>query len=257
MEIFASFAPEGVSPLVAALVILASLFTSALTAAFGLGGGLALLAVMSAMFPPAAVIPVHGVAQLGANFSRFFLQRRDVVWRIVFWFSAGGAIGTAIGARLFVELPEAFLRGAVGFFVLYTVWGPKPRAFAPGATSFFATGAVGSFLTMFFGATGPIAATMLSATKLGRLAIVATHAGCMVVQHALKTLAFGVLGFAFAEWALLIVSILIAGFAGSWMGTHMLRRMPEARFRKGFRLVLTFFGVYLIGVAISSAFRTN
>lgn len=254
MDFLSTLTPDGITPLVAALVVFAGFFTAALTAAFGLGGGLALLAVMSTLFPPAAVIPVHGVAQLGANFSRFTLQRRDIVWPIVLWFALGGVIGTGLGGKIYVALPEALLRAAVGAFILFTVWGPKPKAFAPGKATFFGVGAVGAFLTMFFGATGPIAATMLGATKLGRLQLVATHAGCMVAQHALKTIAFGLLGFAFHEWALLIVSILIAGFLGSWAGTRLLRAMPETRFRGAFRLILTFFGFYLLGVAAWSAF---
>lgn len=257
MDLLASFAPEDVSPLAAALVVFASFFTAALTAALGLGGGLALLAVMSILFPPSAVIPVHGVAQLGANFSRLAFQRRSVVWPIILWFALGGVMGSAIGGRIVVALPEAALRAAVGGFVLFTVWGPKPKAFAPGVKTFFLTGLIGAFLTMFFGATGPIAAVMLSAAKLDRMQIVATHAACMVAQHALKTLAFGVLGFAFAKWALLISAILAAGFFGSWFGTRLLRLMPEARFRAGFRAVLTFFGVYLIGAGALAALRID
>lgn len=245
-----TFLPETVSPAIAALVIVASFFTSALTASFGLGGGLALLALMSTVLPAAAVIPVHGVAQLGSNFSRFALQRRDVVWPIIFWFALGSLLGSAVGGRIYVALPEWLLKGAVGLFVLVTVWGPKPKAFAPGPLSFFATGAAGAFLSMFFGATGPIAATMLSVAKLAKLQTVATHAAAMVVQHGLKTLAFGFLGFAYGEWALLIVGIAVAGFLGAWSGTTLLKRMPEETFKTGFKTVLTLFGVYLMGAAI-------
>lgn len=250
MGALASLLPDGVSPLFAALVVLAAYFTSALTAAFGLGGGLALLAVMSALLPAPAVIPVHGVAQLGSNASRFTLQRAHVVWPILLWFSLGGVLGAALGGRVWVGLPEWALRGAVGLFILVTVWGPKPKSFEPGPRTFFATGAVGSFLTMFFGATGPIAATMLSATKLDRLALTATHAACMVAQHLLKIIAFGFLGFAFAEWASLIIAIVAAGFLGAWTGVALLKAMPEEKFRTGFRFVLTFFGCYLIAVAL-------
>lgn len=245
-----TFLPETVSPAIAALVIVASFFTSALTASFGLGGGLALLALMSTVLPAAAVIPVHGVAQFGSNFSRFALQRRDVVWPIIFWFALGSLLGSAVGGRIYVALPEWLLKGAVGLFVLVTVWGPKPKAFAPGPLSFFATGAAGAFLSMFFGATGPIAATMLSVAKLAKLQTVATHAAAMVVQHGLKTLAFGFLGFAYGEWALLIVGIAVAGFLGAWSGTTLLKRMPEETFKTGFKTVLTLFGVYLMGAAI-------
>ena len=59
--------PDGVALWAAVFVVFASFFTGALTAAFGLGGGLALLAIMSAVFPAAAVVPVHGAAQAGAS----------------------------------------------------------------------------------------------------------------------------------------------------------------------------------------------
>ena len=250
MEI-AQFLPAAVPAWAAILAVATAFLSAALTAAFGLGGGLALLAVMSAVFPASAVIPVHGVAQLGSNTGRFFLQLKDTVWPIVLWFSVGSVIGAMLGGRLAIEMPVWVLRGGVAFFILFTVWGPKPAGFSPGAVSFFSTGVVGSFLTMFFGATGPIAATMLSATKLDRLHTVATHAACMVFQHGMKILVFGFLGFAYADWAWLIGAILIFGFAGTYLGTRFLRRMPEATFKRGFKIVLTAISLYLLIAAIA------
>lgn len=248
MDLFA-FLPEGVASWAAILVVAAAFFSAALTAAFGLGGGLALLAVMSAAFPAVAVVPIHGVAQLGSNAGRFYLQFREVDWRIALWFAAGGLFGALAGGRLALEMPVWALRAGVGIFILFTVWGPKPKGFAPGVKTFLATGAVGSFLTMFFGATGPIAATMLSATKLDRLGLVATHAACMVFQHGLKILVFGALGFAYGPWVWLILLIVGFGFAGTWLGTHYLRRMPERIFRRGLRFVLTTIAIYLLAAA--------
>lgn len=240
----------------AGLVVFASFFTGALTAAFGLGGGLALLAVMSAVFPAAAVVPVHGAAQAGANGGRFYLQRKDVVWRIVLWFSLGGLIGAAIGGRLAVETPVWLLRAGVGTFVIWTLWGPKLKGFAAGPKTFFFTGVVTGVLTMFFGATGPLVAAMLSVTALSRLQLVATHAAAMVIQHVFKIAAFGLLGFAYGEWAWLIGAILLSGFAGTYAGTRYLRAMPEETFRRGFKLILTAIAVYLIAAALAE-FRTG
>ncbi|MEO1252340.1 MAG: sulfite exporter TauE/SafE family protein [Pseudomonadota bacterium] len=241
--------PDALPLWAAILVIATSFFAAAMTAAFGLGGGLVLLAVMSALLPAPAVIPVHGVAQLGSNAGRFALQMRDIVWPIALWFFAGSLIGALAGGRLAVELPVWALRAGVGLFILYAVWGPRPKGFAPGPATFFGTGVVGSFLTMFFGATGPIAATMLSTTQLDRLKTVATHAACMVFQHGLKILVFGALGFAYAPWAGLIAAILLVGFAGTYVGTRFLRRMPETLFRTGFRYLLTAIAAYLIVAA--------
>ena len=248
---FAQFLPDGV-PLWAAIVsVIAAFLASALTAAFGIGGGLALLAVMSVVFPAPAVIPVHGVAQLGSNAGRFILQMKDTVWPIVFWFAGGGVLGALFGGRVAVELPVWALRGGVAFFIFYTVWGPRPTGFSPGPVTFFSTGAVGAFLTMFFGATGPITATMLSATKLGRLNMVATLASCMVAQHGLKILVFGALGFAYAPWVWLILAMLAFGFLGTYLGTQYLRKMPEALFRRGFKYVLTVIAIYLLLAAMA------
>lgn len=249
MELINSFLPDGLPLWAAFAAIFASFLTAALTAAFGLGGGLALLAVMSAVFPAPAVVPIHGVAQLGSNAGRFFLQRKDVVWPIVLWFTAGGILGAGLGGRIAVELPVWALRAGVGVFILVTVWGPRPKSLSPGVTTFFSTGAIAAFLTMFFGATGPIAATMLAAARLGRLNLVATHAACMSAQHGLKIVAFGLLGFAFGPWTLIIAALLAAGFAGTALGTRFLRRMPEKTFTRGFRYILTVIAVYLLAAA--------
>ena len=246
--------PDGLSSGAAAIVVLSSFFTSALTASFGLGGGLALLAIMGAVLPPAAVIPVHGVAQLGSNSSRLILQWKSVAWPIVAWFLAGSLAGSIAGARLYVEVPEALLQALIGAFVLITVYGPKPKGFAPGKKTFFLTGAASAVLSMFVGATGPIAAAMVGVARLDKLKTVATHAGAMAGQHLLKSLAFGVIGFAYADWAAVIAAVVVAGFLGAAAGTRLLRDMPEEKFRKGFTLVLTFFGCYLIGSALLQLF---
>ncbi|GJL95662.1 MAG: hypothetical protein DHS20C05_20670 [Hyphococcus sp.] len=246
MDFLIAILPDGLPLWAAIAAIFASFLTAALTAAFGIGGGLALLAVMSAIFPAAAVVPIHGVAQLGSNAGRFYLQRKDVVWPIVLWFTLGSIVGAFAGGRIALGMPVWALRGGVAIFILYTLWGPRPASLSPGKKTFFATGVVGSFLTMFFGATGPIAATMLSAAKLDRLNTVATHAACMAAQHSLKILIFGLLGFAYAEWASLIIAILVFGFIGTATGTHYLRKMPEHYFKKGFRTVLTVIAFYLL-----------
>ena len=217
---------------------------------------MALLGFLSTVLPAAAVIPVHGVAQIGSNAGRFILQFRHTLWPIFGWFSAGCLIGALLGGRIAVDLPVWALRGGVAFFILISLWGPKWRTAIPGQKSFFAAGVIGSFLTMFFGATGPIAATALNAAQLNRLNLVATHAACMVTQHGLKVLIFGLFGFAYAQWFFLIAAMVIAGFAGTALGTYSLTRMPEKTFRAGFRAILTIIAIYLLIAAIIE-FRTG
>lgn len=249
--------PDDVGAISAIVIIIASFFTSALTAGLGLGGGIALLAIMSGLLPPIAVVPIHGVAQLGSNFGRFALQRHYIDWSIIQWFVIGTAFGTFVGGHMYVALPEWVLRAGVAAFILWTVWGPKPSGFRAGNVSFLGTGAVGSFLSMFFGATGPIVAGMLTTTTLDRLQFSATHAACMVAQHGLKIVVFAILGFAFADWVPLLIALVSFGFLGTWTGTKILQKSSEQTFQKGIKAALSVMAVYLLVVAAYTALKIS
>lgn len=231
--------PPDLSAGFALLLVAASFATSALTAGLGIGGGVALLALMAYGMPVAALIPVHGVVQLGSNLGRFAVQRRHVHWRTLGAFALGSALGAGLGGRFVVGLPEAWLGLMLGAFVLVMTWVKVPKLAAASPLVLAVGGAAGSFLTMFFGATGPFVAAVLGAAFPERMTLVATHAAAMVVQHGLKILVFGLLGFAFAPYVPLLAAMIATGFLGTLAGTALLRRVPEARFRIAFRAVLT------------------
>ena len=94
----------------------------------------------------------------------------------------------------------------------------------------FAAGAVSSFLTMFFGATGSFIAALLKGMKLPPLAHVATQGALMTLQHLLKSVVFGFLGFAFASWLPLIAAMIASGFLGTVIGRQVLTRMGPSYF---------------------------
>ena len=246
MEWLIELLPDDVTLLQALILIGVAGFTSALTAAIGIGGGLILLAVMTTLFPVSVAIPVHGVLQLGSNAGRAILQWRHVDRSILLWIALGGLLGTVSGAQIIVEIAEAPLKIGVAIFVLLSVWGPKIKIPKPGAKTFFATGAVGAFLTLFFGATGPIVASVLGRTGLDRFTIVATHGGAMVIQHSFKIIAFGFLGFSYAQWLPVMVAALSFGFIGTKIGLKFLTKLPEQRFRDIFKITLTLIAFYLI-----------
>ncbi|MDY0191288.1 MAG: hypothetical protein RBR22_11190, partial [Desulfuromonas sp.] len=59
--------PVGLPVWAVLVLIVTACLTSAMTAALGVGGGVLLLAVMSMLLPAAAIIPLHGLVQLGSN----------------------------------------------------------------------------------------------------------------------------------------------------------------------------------------------
>lgn len=228
MDLAALLSAPGLDGVTTAVLVAVSFGTSFIAVTFGLGGGILLLAIMANLMPTAALIPVHGAIQLGSNAFRAGLLRRFIAIAPIPAFAAGAAIGALLGGLVAVELKPALIRAAVGLFVLWTVFARPP--IWVGRVPWL-TGAISSILTMFVGATGPFVATLGKSLGFERQTFVATHAALMTLQHGLKLVVFGALGFAFSPWIGFIAAMILSGAAGTWAGSHILSRMSDGRFR--------------------------
>lgn len=250
--------PPEVDPLFVLVAVVAAGLTSALTGTFGLGGGVALLAVLSQGLPPAFLIPIHGVAQLGSNLGRAIVQRRFLERRVALLLGAGSLAGALAGAALVVSLPEGPMLLALGLFVLWATFGPKPRPTGgTGAPALVAGGAVSAFLSMFFGATGPVLMAVLLTLGLARQALVATHAAVMSLQHGLKVAAFGGLGLDFTPWLGFLALVVGAGFLGTLFGSRLLARLPATWFDRGLKVIMAALGGKLLVDGLLAMFPTG
>lgn len=238
--------PADISPLFAGVMVFCSFLTSALTAAMGLGGGTALLAVMGLGMPVASLMPVHGMVQLGSNLSRTLIQRIYVVWPLVLWFLLGSAVGIALGAPLAAAIPDGVARIALAAFILWTVFHKRGEVKPLNKLFFVIGGGISSLGTMIVGATGPMVAGLISSQGLKRQPLIATHATCMVLQHGLKILAFGLMGFAWAAWLPVLTAMIVSGALGTWLGSRLLDNLPEKLFRVVFRLTMLLLSAQLI-----------
>jgi uncharacterized membrane protein YfcA len=223
-----NFLPPDLEPLAAILLIAASMGTSFITAAFGIGGGIMLVAIMAVMLPPAALIPVHGVVQLGSNFGRALIMLKHVERSTIPPFLVGSALGAGLGGVVFIQFPPWVVQFGLAGFITWSALGRLP---AIGKGHVFAAGAVSSFLTMFFGATGSFVAATVKGMKLPPLEHLATHSTLMTLQHLLKSLAFGFLGFAFAPWLPFILAMIASGFLGTVIGRQVLAKMGHRYFQ--------------------------
>ncbi len=237
--------PPGLEVGSTVLLLAVSTLTSLITAMLGLGGGLVLLAVMAALLPVSVLIPVHGLVQLGSNGGRALLMHRSVSPRLTGWFLPGALLGVGLASLWVVALPESALSLLLALYILYSTWGPALPRTDGDRRAAFGVGLFSSLLSMFVGATGPLVATLFSRRALGRETVVATHAACMTLQHALKIAAFGVLGFSFQPWLGFIALMIGTGFIGTLVGRHLLLRLNDRYFQRLFRALLTLLALHL------------
>ena len=241
-----AFLPDSLSPALAAGLMLASVITSMITASLGAGGGLLLLVLMALWIPPAAIIPVHGMVQLGSNLGRATLTWQHTDWRAMAAFAPGVLVGAGIGAWLLVDLPEHLWQLTIAGFVLYLCWGPALPKGAFGHAGIFVASALTSFASLFVGATGPLVAAFIKQMHEDRFKTVATFATAMSLQHAPKAFVFGIAGFVFHEWLAFILGMIAFGFAGTWIGLNLLRNLQNRHFQFIFNIVLTLLALRLL-----------
>ena len=224
MDALAALLPSGMEPWVALLLIVASCFTSAITAAFGIGGGIAMLALMGLFVPVASLIPVHGAVQLGSNTGRAWHQRAFVRMDIAKPFIAGSVVGAIFGVFLVVQLPDALLKLVLGGFIIALTWAKIPGIDRLGKAGLAVASVALALLSMLVGATGPLVAVLFARfLENDRKALIATSAVAMTTQHLLKIVVFGLAGFAFWEWVPLVAAMILSGFIGTVYGTSAAR----------------------------------
>jgi uncharacterized protein len=240
------FTNDILGPTMAIVLIILAGFTSMLTAAFGAGGGLLLLVVMASIMPMSAVIPVHGLVQLGSNANRMLLTFRFIDRHMLLYFSLGGIIG-ALGASLLVaELPLELMKIAVGLFVIYLLWGVTPAIRETSNLWRILAGMFTSFMSMFVGASGPLVGSCMHVNGYNKMRFTATFSSCMTFQHCLKAFVYGAIGFSFWQWLPLILSMVASGAIGTWIGIKLLKKLPTEKFKMIFRVVLSVMCLQLI-----------
>ena len=229
------------------LLVSASLVTSFISAAFGIGGGFTLIAFLALILPPAALIPIHGIVQLGSNAGRVGIMLKQVVWRPVMPFVIGTVTGAGLGAMVVVQLPPWAVQLALGVFIIWAVFAKLPPI---QQRYVLLGGVVSSFLTMFFGATGNFIAAMVKSMNLDPVPHVATHSLMMTFQHFVKVLIFGLIGFQFGSYMFLIIGMLISGFIGTVIGSQFLTKAGGRYFKPVLNTILFLAAARLIWAGV-------
>ena len=248
-EHYISF-PNELSVFGICFLLLSSLLTSFISGAFGIGGGAISVGLLAIFLNPLYLIPVHGAVQIGSNFGRMMLMLRDVQKSPIIPFLIGSFIGSIFGGALFVQFPAWFIKLIVGMFILWTVFGRMPEI----RSKYMIFGGIfSSFLTMFFGATGPFIASMVKTMKLAPLPHTATHSALMTIQHIIKVIVFGFIGFNFSDYVFLIIMMIFTGFIGTYLGRIILISYGQKYFKFLLNTLLTIISGHLIISGLTSS----
>lgn len=222
--------------------------TSTLAGAIGMGGGVLLLVLMPGLVPTAVIIPLHAVTQLASNLSRAGFGWRHIDWHLVPAIALGGVAGAWLGAEIYTRLDLVWLPAVIGVLILVLTWLPLPAPAGRGQLALAVLGFYQTGLGMVAGATGPLGAAVLARYSRERDWLVVNTAVYMSINHILRAIAFGLLGFSLSQWWVLALGMVLASIAGSWLGTRLRQYLPQADFQFWFRILVSLLALRMVAM---------
>lgn len=231
--------------LVLAVITVGCFLAAFVNAAFATGGVYIMLAASSSVLPLTAAVPLQPVFSFASLLGRMVYFWRFINWRIVAGFAAGSVIGVFLGARVFVSLPEKTIATLLGSLLILLIWLPTPRVNVGLKHPFFIVGILHSFLGTLFGV-GALLQPAILHTRLTKLEITSTLAGCLLAMDVFKIAGYISYGFDYWQYAPLIVAATLSGILGTWLGKRVTHFVSEKVFRLVFRWLITIVALRLL-----------
>ncbi len=222
------------------VLIIFSFFTSALSAATGMGGGVLLFTIMTMYFPIQVIIPIHGVIQffnnfLTLNFLKVYLRKTLMVPFI--WGALPGIfLASLLLSRIIkTQAPQTIILA----LIIYSLFRPKQLPdLELKHKHFFWVGLITGFLGIIAGAIDPVLAPFFVRKDLTKEEVIANKAAMQAIVHFAKIPVFLSLGFDYLPYISFCLITNVACFFGTKFGIILLQKMSDNIFLKVFRFAL-------------------
>ncbi len=234
------------------IIVAGSFVASVFNAAFSVGGATIMLAASSTVLPIQAIVPIHSTLIIGSTATRILFFWDFIDWKLVRSFLVGSALGAFLGARIYIELPEAIVATAIGIVMLVAIWLPTTSWRPEIPHPWTVVGFVHTLISTLF-AYGAIFHAVIFHSSLGRRQIVGTMGGCLTGMGVFKISGYAFYGFDYSPYYLIIGSAIAVSFIGTAVGKLVVDRLSESTFRLAYRILITVTALRLLYIGLISA----
>ena len=231
------------------LIVGAAFVSSLISGVGGFGGAFLIVAVLTPVIGPKAVIALISVFAFCANISRIAIYRKTIEWRLALQIIAASLPGLWLGATFLKWVPETVFLGFLGASLIAAV--PtrrylKRKQFSPGLRSAVAIGFVFGIVSGASVGSGMYVIAALNSAGLQGPLLLGTDAVIGLINAGSRAVAFWWLD-------LLTVDLMIAGtlmglvtFPGTWVASKIVHRLGHEMHSSVIEVVIAVFGAYFV-----------
>jgi uncharacterized protein len=223
-------------------------FSSFLSAVFGMAGGMILLGVLLSYFDVAAGMILFSIIQFFVNGARVVQWREYVRWPIFYGYLLGAAVAFTIMWTIAYVPDKAtvfLLLGVMPFVIEILPAAMRPNIEwrgVPIVTGFFTT-----VIQILSGVGGLMLDIFFQKSMLDRKATNATKAVAQTFSHVVRWVYFGSLAGMGNLPLWIIPPAVLLGIGGAWLAPYVVERMTDHGFRQWTRWIIFAISiVYLI-----------
>ena len=228
-----------------------ALFAATLGGITGMSTGIIALPVLAFAFGVREAVPIVTIAMLFNTASRSVANREYTDYKIVLWYSLGAVPAAAIGGVVFANAPAEILARGLGFFLLALIaWRHLPigKGMRMPLRGFTAVGLGQGFFSAIFGGAGPFGAHFFLSYGLTRNAFVGTVAVGTFFVNVTKASVYGGFDLVTADLLIVAVAVGLIMAVGAYIGSHIVKRVPEQAFKYLVEGVMLLSGLTLVAI---------
>ncbi len=229
------------------VLFLAGALAYTLSTLSGGGGAILLLPFMGLFLPASQIAPVVNLGNMIGRPARIILFWKHIEWKLVAYYCPSAFIGAFLGALIFVQLSAQYLQIILGIFLIYSAfkfkWGKKNKTFNVKAWHFIPLGAIVSFISTVFGATGAILNPFLLNYGLVKEKLIATKTMNSFLVGFVQIGSYAYLDSLNNKLWLYGIFIGLGAIFGNIAGKILLKRISEIQFRTLIILIMFISGI--------------
>lgn len=238
-------------------VALVSAAAGAIAAVSGFGIGSVLTPLLAARYGTKLAVALVSIPHLIGTAARFIRLREHVDRRVLIGFGVLSAIGGLLGALLNAKADSPALTIVFGVLLLFagttSLFGLTDRL-RLGRKSAWAAGAISGLFGGMVGNQGGIRSAALLGFDLTKESFVATATAIALIVDGARMPVYLVAQHRAIAQAWLPTAVAVAGvLIGTFGGVHLLRRIPQAVFRRAVAVLIILLGVYMLTKGVVAA----